>query len=368
MIRTMVRLLAVDTGFSPEGVLAVGLQQPPARADEPDRIRSFTDRVLEELEAVPGISAAAAAWPLDYVGFSWSPQINRYDAPFPPGQEPPASMAAVTPRYFETMGIRLERGRLFGPEDRKGAPVAAVVNEAFVRRFVPDVDPIGRRIKAVGIPELVDMRIIGVVGNTHRGGPAGRLVPEVYCAFAQFPLTGATLVVRAASGDPLRVAGAVEDRVAAIDSGVATFGVRRLVDAVRDTVGDRRALALLLALFAGLAVALTALGIAGVISYMVAQRTREIGVRMALGARPGAVVGLVLRDALAPVAAGLIAGAAVAVPFVGAIRSFLFQVPPSDPLALGAAAAVLLGTALLAAYLPARRATRIDPLVALRSE
>ncbi|HSC29380.1 MAG TPA: FtsX-like permease family protein, partial [Vicinamibacterales bacterium] len=344
----------------------VNVQQPSARNDSPERITGFTDRVLEELTAAPGVAAAAAAWPLEYVGFNWAPHVNLHETPFPDGQEPPVRMSAVTPAYFETMGIRLKQGRVFEARDRLGAPVAAVVSETFVRQLMPDVDPLGRRIKAVGIPELADMHIVGVVGSTHRRGPAGSVFPEVYCAFAQFPLEGATFVVRAASGDPLRLAAIVEDRVADVDGEIATFGVRRLADAVRDTVGDRRALAALLSLFAGLALAMTALGIAGIVSYVVAQRTTEIGVRMALGARPESVVALVLRDAFVPVAAGLAAGAVAAVPVARTIRSLLFEVTPWDPVAVGGAAAVLLLAALTAAYVPARRATRIDPLVALR--
>jgi putative ABC transport system permease protein len=211
------------------------------------------------------------------------------------------------------------------------------------------------------------VEIIGVDDNTLRAGLAGRLVPEVYCAYAQFPAPGPTIIVRAAAGDPLQLVRTVEDRIAALDLGVATHGPKRLSDVVSDTVADRRILSMLLGLFAALALVLTGLGIAGVVSFVVAQRTQEIGVRMALGADPGAVLWMVLRGAMTPVAVGVLLGAVASLPFTRLIQRFLFQVKPTDPSALAGGAAVLILGALVAAYLPARRATRIDPLVALRN-
>ena len=210
------------------------------------------------------------------------------------------------------------------------------------------------------------MRIVGIVGDTRRGGPARGLTPEMYCAFAQFPTAGAAIIVRARSGDPLRLAQPISDRLAAIDRDTATTTIRRVADAVDATIGTRRLVFVLLAVFAVLAATLTATGIGGVVAYVVAQRRQEIGVRMALGAETSAVVGLMIRSALLPVVMGMVLGALLMVPLANVLRSFLFGVTPSDPWAFLAACAALLLTALLAAYLPARRASRIDPLIALR--
>ncbi|MCA1559744.1 MAG: ABC transporter permease [Acidobacteria bacterium] len=212
---------------------------------------------MDDLRRSPGISAAAVAWPVDLVGPSWAPFANFQDKPFPAGQEPAVQMASVSTSYFETMRIPLRRGRLFGPQDRGGAPVVAIVNEEEVRRFLPEGDPLGRRMSLVGIPELRDLEIVGVVGNTLRAGLAGRLVTEVYCAYAQFPTPGPTVVARASAGDALLLVRTVEDRIAAINPEVATYGAKRLDDAMASTVGDSRILSLLVAMFAALALVLT---------------------------------------------------------------------------------------------------------------
>jgi putative ABC transport system permease protein len=366
MLRTLAQLADVNPGFRPDGLVAINTQQPQQRYRDPDARALFAERLAAELTSAPGVAAAAIAWPLDMVSFSWSPYANFRDQPFPPGQAPAVQMAAVSPTFFETMGIPLRRGRFFRSQDRPGAPVAVIVNETVVRRFLPDGDPIGRKMSLVGIPELEDAEIVGVVGDTLRGNLAGRLVPEVYCAYAQFSSSGPTVVVRATSGDPFQLVRTVEERIATIDSGVATYGSRRLSDVLVTGIGDRRMLAMLLGLFGALALALTGLGIAGVVAYIVAQRTQEIGVRMALGADARSVLTLVIKGAMTPVIVGLVAGLAVAVPFTRLLRAYLFQVSPVDPLALTSGIFVLLTSTLVAAYIPARRATRIDPLSALR--
>ena len=365
MVRTVSLLSQVDPGFKPEGLIAVNLLQTPRDNPGPEALR-IVNRLLEDVRAMPDVSGAAASWPFDLTGGSWTPWINFAHRPYPEGQEPTALTAAVTPSYFEVMGIPLRQGRLLGPQDRPGAPVAVVVNETFARRFFADTDPIGGRVSARGIPELADMRIVGIVGDTRRGGPARGLTPELYCAYAQFPTAGAAIVVRARTGDPLRLAQPIGERLANIDRDTAMSGARRVADAMDATIGTRRLVFVLLGIFASLAVLLTAIGIAGVVAYVVAQRTQEIGVRMALGADANDVVGLMVRGALVPVVVGMAIGAGLMVPFARALRSFLFGVTASDPWAFFGACAALLLAAAVAAYLPARRASRIDPLIALR--
>ena len=366
MVRTVNRLSDVDPGFRPDGLVAVSLYQAGRDDAGPHALRVVT-RLLDEVTTMPAVSGAAAAWPFDLTGASWTPWINIAHRPYPAGQEPTALTAAVTPSYFDVMGIPLRRGRLLGPEDRPGAPMAIVVNETFVKRFFADRDPLGGRVSARDIPELADMRIVGVVGDTRRAGPARAIAAEVYCAYAQFPTASPTIVVRANEGDPVRLAPAISDRLATIDRDTAVSSARRVADAMDATIGTRRLVFVLLGIFAGLALMLTAIGIAGVVAYTVAQRTQEIGVRMALGAEAGDVVGMMIRSALVPVVIGMVAGAGLMIPFSTALRSFLFGVNRSDPWAFLAACAALLVAAAAAAYLPARRASRIDPLVALRS-
>ena len=351
MMRTMARLAEVDPGFRPDGLLAVTTLQPGASYEEPEQRTGFGHRLIEELRVAPGVQGAALAWPLDLISFSWSPYMNFAHRPLPRGQEPAVQMASVTPEYFGTMQIPLKLGRLLGTQDRAGSAIAIVVNETLARKFLPPGDAIGQRMTIVGIPELADVEVVGVVGDTLRSGLAGSRVAEAYCAYDQFPVSAPAVIVRSSASDPLQLARVVEDRVAAIDPAVATYGPRRLADAIADTTGDRRLLSRLLALFAGLALTLTGLGIAGVVSFSVAQRTQEIGVRMALGADAGDILRLIVRGAMAPVLAGVLVGAAVSLPLIGAMRAYLFQVEPSDPFTLALGVAVLTAAALAAGVL-----------------
>jgi putative ABC transport system permease protein len=308
------------------------------------------------------------SWPYDYAGgFSWSPNIDLPDHPFPPGSEPVAQAAAVTPQYFSTMGIRIVRGRTFGAAERQGNPVSVIVNQSFVARFFPTEDPIGKRVSGVRIPEMQNMPIVGVVGDTRRGGMLKGFTPEIYVAYAQFPQAGATLIVRSASGDPLALSADVRSRIAHVDAQVAVSSIRRLTDSIASTYGDRRALAWLLGVFAGLALGLTVLGIGSVVSFSVAQRTSEIGIRMALGAESGAVLRLIVLGALQPVSIGALLGLAAMFPLSRIARQYVFGVSPIDPLSIGVAAGILFAASVAAAWVPARRAASVDPLEALRT-
>jgi putative ABC transport system permease protein len=243
-----------------------------------------------------------------------------------------------------------------------------IVNETFASRFFPGEDPIGRRVDAMGIPELQGMTIVAVVGDTRRGGALSDYTPEMYVPFAQFPQSNATLVVRSAPGrDPLALAGDVRAAVAALDPSTVIGSTPRVSDALAARYGDRRALAWLLGTFAVLALSLTMLGIASVVAFTVAQRSAEIGVRIALGASPRDVVAVVMRGALTSVGVGAVAGLLVLLPLSRLMRSYLFGISPIDPMALGLALTVLMASAALAAWVPARRASRVDPLAALRA-
>jgi predicted permease len=366
MQRSLANLASVDAGFDASRILSVPLQQSAGRFATDTAVLGFSDRLLDTVTRNPGVAAAAMAWPFDYTGFTWAPNVNLPDRPFEPGREPVAQTAAVTPGYFRAMGIPLRRGREFGPGERLGAPVAVIVNETFVARILSGGDPIGRRVSAMRIPEMQNMTVVGVVGDTRRGGMLMGFTPEMYIAYAQFPQSGATLVVRAAAGDPLALSNDLRTRVGAVDAGVAVGTIRRLSDQLARTYGDRRALSWLLSIFAALALGLTVLGIASVVSFTVAQRVQEIGVRMALGAGRADVMRLIVGGSLYPVAVGALAGLATLVPLSRAFKSYLFGISAADPASLATAAIVLLVAAVAAAYVPARRASSIDPLTALK--
>jgi putative ABC transport system permease protein len=367
MLRSLGNLASIDAGFDADRVLSVPLRQLQSRYRSNDAVTGFADRLLSSVRGRPGVEGAAMAWPFDYTGFTWAPSINLPERPFEPGREPPAQTAAVTPGYFAVMGIPIRRGRDFDASERPGAPVSVVVNETFATRFFPGEDPLGKRVTAMRIPELQNMRVIGVVADTRRAGMLRGFTPEIYISYAQFPQSGATLVVRAAAGDPLRLTGDLKAQVAQIDTDTAPGTAKVLSVALAQSYGDRRALSWLLVVFAGLALGLTILGIASVVSFTVAQRVPEIGVRIALGANRGDVVKLLVFNSLYPVSAGGACGLLALVPLSRAFRSYLYGISPADPLSLAASAAILLVAAVGAAYVPARRASAIDPLAALRS-
>jgi len=367
MHRSLVRLAGVDLGFEADRVVSVPLRQLRSRYADQKAVVAFADAMLESARGQRGVAGAALAWPFDYTGFTWSTSVNLPARPFPAGKEPMAQTAAVTPGYFAVMGIPILRGRDFGSADRLGAPVSVIVNQSFASRFFPGEDAIGHRLDAMRIPELQNMTVVGIVGDTRRGGTLLGFTPEMYIPYAQFPESSATLVVRSALEEPLTLAADLRSRVAAIDPATAVGTVRRLSDAMARTYGDRRALSWLLTVFASLALGLTILGIASVVSFSVAQRTSEIGIRMALGADAGGVRRLVLRGALGPVAAGAGLGLAALIPLSRVIQQYVFGVSPIDPVSIVLACAVLAGAAVGAAWIPARRASGIDPLAALKS-
>jgi putative ABC transport system permease protein len=366
MQRTLANLSGVNAGFDASRILAAPVQLGASYGND-EAVRLFSDRLLASFDGAHGFAGAALSWPFDYVGPSWAPSINIPDHPFEAGREPSVFTAAVTPGYFKTMGIPIERGRTFTASDRPGAPMGVIVNQTFADRFFPGEDPLGRRVNAMRIPQMQNMPIIGVAGDTRRSGMLGGFTPEMYVAYAQFPQAGATLVLRSADDDPLSLTPDVTARVAALDPNVVVKSTQRVSDALARSYGDRRALSWLLSVFAGLALGLTVLGIAGVVSFTVAQRTSEIGIRIALGANRAGVVRLIVAGAMGPVAVGAVVGLLALLPLSRVMHSYLFGVSAADPLSLAAACALLGAAAVFAAYVPARRAASIDPMRALRA-
>ena len=292
-----------------------------------------------------------------------------------PGQDPNGLLYIVSADYFKTMGIDLVRGRLFSNEDRKDTPPVALIDEVFARQYFPNEDPIGKRFK-LNTPDADNREIIGVVRHVEHSNLEGRTanVAEFYFNFDQTPLATLPRYVRRVNllvrttVEPLGLAGPVRNQISAIDKDQAVFNVRSMEQALAESVAARRFSMILLAVFALLALTLAAVGIYGVISYSVAQRTREVGIRMALGAKTIDVLKLVIRDGLKLVLIGVAIGLAGALLLTRLMTTLLFGVTATDAVTYVTVALTLIIVALLACCIPARRATKVDPLIALRFE
>jgi putative ABC transport system permease protein len=379
LVRSFVRILNLHPGLDASQVMTIRLVLPDARYPEADRIHAFYDRLLADLRALPGVRAAGGASSvlLSRLPNSGTMRVQGVPAPPPGTPEEPVALDAATTGFFETLRVPLKAGRLFEARDAHPAdvlrarplPSVAVVNEALVRRFFPGQDPLGKRITFgnPANPKANWSEIVGVVGDVRRSGLDKEPRAEVYAYQGQAPDNGLDLVMRA-DGDLFAVARAAERAVWAIDPDQPVASVRPLEDMLRGTVAERRLSTGLLAAFGVLALLLAAIGIYGVMAFSTLQRTRELGIRLALGAEPRDVLRLILRDGARLSALGVGLGVVGALAASRAVSSMLFGVSPTDPLTFAAVVAILGGASLLACYIPARRATRVDPVVALRQD
>jgi predicted permease len=365
LLRSLATVMGVDLGFRTDHVLAAGVRLPDARYPDAEARLRFFAALEERLRGTPGVSGVAFANRLPMRG-GWSSGITTDVAVADDTVD--TDMQAVNPGYFDVFGVRLLRGRGFTAADRKGALPVGVVNEAFVRRFFPRTDPLGHRFRRGGPAPWIT--IVGVVSDIRRGGKTAAVAPEGYLPAAQtelYPTPLADLAVRT-SGDPLALATVVRNTVLALDRDQPVANVRTMDEVVSRSVAMRRFEALLLAIFAATALALAVVGIFGVMSYSVTQRSRELGLRTALGARSGQVLGMVLRQAGALVGAGLAVGLLGALWLGRYLEALLFGIAPNDAPTLAGVAVGLAAVAALACAVPARRAAAVDPVVALRSE
>jgi predicted permease len=368
LVQSLRALLDEDPGFVAERVLTADVALPAALYEDTARIAGYFDRALPALRALPGVQAAALInqVPLGGGGMGSGFMVDGGETAVGG-----AGYRIVDSTYFRALAIPLRRGRTFGAADRPGAPHAVVINRAMAERYWPGAEPIGHRVRLPGMDRHAAdwLTVVGVVENVRHDGLHAAPRPEMFIHYRQRPerlTSGATLLVRA-SAPPDLLAAAVRARLRAVDANVPVE-VGTLSAVVTRSVADRRFSAGVLTAFAGLALGLAALGIYGVLAYTVARRQREIGVRMALGAARGAVRALVLRDALRAVAPGIAVGLLGALLLSRLLRGMLYGVGAADPLTFGTVAAVLAAVALLASWLPARRATRVDPMVAIRAE
>ncbi len=364
LLRSFWRLQAVPSGFRADNVLTMRLLQTSTRFSQRVQLARFYEQVLERTARLPGVVAAGLinAVPLSGSNTNFDFTIDGRP-PLPPGQNLTADFRVSSPDYFRVLGIPLIQGRLFTAYDHTEAPPVAIINEASARRHFPGQDPLGQRIRIDGPPR----EIVGVVGNVRHESLASGTKAEIYVSYQQSGARSLALVVRT-EGDPLQAVGAVRSQVRAVDQDVPVFNVRSLQAIVEASLAQRRFTMMLLAMFASVALLLAAVGIYGVVSYVASLRTHEFGVRLALGARPVDVAWLVLRQGLVLVTGGVAAGLAAAVALARLIGTLLYGVSATDALTFGAVSAMLAAVALAALYFPARRATQVDPLVALRYE
>jgi putative ABC transport system permease protein len=367
LIRSFQQLQRLDTGMQAKGVLTLRLTLPEAKYPAQESIVAFHRGLLERIAALPGVEAAGMINMLPLVQSGFNGDVNVEGRPeFAPGQSPLVEYRAVSPDYFRALGVPLIAGRFFNAADQGGAMPAVIINSALARALFPDEDAVGRRINS-GVSDWVT--IVGVVGDVRQSGLTVAARPELYLPYAQAGgmVQSAGFVVRA-QGDPLALAGAVRGAVHELDPAQPLYSVRTMEDVLGLAVADRRLNMLLLGLFAALAMVLAAVGIYGVMSYTVSQSTREIGIRMALGAERSDIVKLIVGQGAMLTGIGIAIGVGASMGLAQLIGSLLYGVSASDPLTYAVMVAALTCVALLACYVPARRATRVDPMIALRSE
>jgi len=385
MLKSFFHLINVDPGFNSQNVLTIDLGLPEPRYPSARQQMNFYERLIEGIKALPGVESVGATSVTPLSGAdSWLPfSIDGRPAP-PPGQELNAAARCVSNDYFRAMRIPLRKGRFFSDADARIAlpviryyeqqpypahfndpqpPPVIIINETMARTFWPDQDPIGQRIRIIASPWLT---VVGVVGDVRHGGLNVRPNPEMYMSHLQEPRGDLALVART-SGDPLALAGAVRRQVKALDK-EQPVTITTMEQLFSNSVAGQRFNALVLGVFGALALGLAMVGVFGVINYSVSQRTHEIGVRIALGAQRKDILKLVVGQGMILALAGVGVGLAGAFALTRFIMKLLYEVSPTDLTTFAVVASLLAGVALLACYLPARRATNVDPLVALRCD
>jgi predicted permease len=365
LLKSLTRMGEVDAGFDPEGVMTASVQLPDNQYKADEKQAAFYQAVNQKLEALPGVSSSAVVEALPFSGFDPSSSFSIEGRPQGPGDPGPHSMLNwITPGYFGAMHIPLRKGREFTEQDRLGTQPVAIIDENLARQYWPNQDPVGQRLRRGG-PWATIVGVVAHVMQSALVGDSGKGV--CYYPMLQQPLQQAFLIVKTRT-DPTKLAAAIRGVVASVDSGQPVADLKTLEQYVAGSLGPQRLAASLLEIFSGLALFLAAIGLYGVISYSTARRTQEFGIRLALGAQRGQVWGMVIKQGLRLALAGGLAGAVGAAILAQLLRSQLYQVSAFDPTTFALTCVILLVVALAACYIPARRATKVDPIVALRYE
>jgi predicted permease len=364
--RSFAALQRVDSGFHAPNTVTFQLTPSRVKYDSMSKVVALYENIQSQLANVPGVASASFGYPLPMAGDGWSGSFEVFGEPSGPTIEPPhAEYGAALPGYFTAMGIAVIAGRDFSTADRGGAPRVLIVDEQLARRHWPNESAIGKQVNANDEPGRWST-VIGVVRHVKRAGPADDGEPQIYLPYLQNPQTTMSAVVRSNGGNVTSLVPSLRAVVRTVDAELAVAKLRTVDDLLGAAVARQRFNTLMLSIFALVALTLASVGLYGVMSYLVAQRTRELGIRIALGGPPAAVRRVVVRESLLIALTGLALGVVASLALSRLLRGLLFGVPATDVVTYAGVSALLLVVALLASYGPARRATRIDPITALR--
>jgi predicted permease len=365
LIRSLVRLRNVNAGFDARNVLTMRVALPPARYPKGPQMAAFYDQVVKKVSAMPGVRSAAVCSALPVRPVRFSPVLVQGQPEIPLAARPLMAIQMVSPAYFRTLRVALRQGREFNERDDPGAPLVAVVNETLVRRYWPHDNPIGKHLLLGRMVKPTE--VVGVAADVSNLSLAAAPEAEVYLPFPQRPWASMNLILRTA-GDPRNWTGAARAAVAAVDRDQPVTAVNTMEEVLAASTAQQRFSVFLLGVFSVTALVLAAVGLYGAIAYSVAERTQEMGIRIALGADTGDILRMIVGQGLALALAGLVIGAVAALALTRLMSGLLFQVSAADPASFAAGALLFAVVAALASYLPARRATRVDPTEALRYE
>jgi putative ABC transport system permease protein len=365
LIRSFVRLRNAPPGFDPKNVLSMQIMLAPAKYGQSAQAVTYYRSLLSHMERIPGIEGASLSTALPVTATHGTPVLFEGQPAVVLGQRPIANLQQISPDYPKVMRIPMIAGRTFNDHDDTASPWVTIVNQTAVRRFWPNENPIGKRVWIGNIPRPFE--VVGVIGDTKNNGPASPVAPEVFLPYPQMTFPMLQVSVRSA-GDPHALESSVRRAIAEVDKDQSVTEVKTMDELLESLNAQPKFLMLLLAVFSGLAFVLAIVGIYGVIAYAVAQRSQELGIRIALGAAKLDILKMVIGSGLVLASAGILVGVAASLALTRLMSSLLYQTSATDPVTLLASAALFTAVAALASYIPARRATRIDPIEVLRAE
>jgi len=364
--RSFAALQRVDPGFAAPNTITFQLTPSRVKYDSVYKVVALYEQLQAKIASLPGVGVVSFGYPIPMAGDGWSGSFDVFGEPSGPSIEPPhAEYGVALPGYFRAMGVALLAGRDFAPTDRDGAPRVVIVDERLARAHWPNESAVGKQVNANDEPGRWST-VIGVVRHVRRAGPADDGEPQIYLPYLQNPQTTLSAVVRSSSGTGTSLIPGLRAAVRGVDPELALAKLRTVDDLLGDAVARQRFNTLMLGIFGLVALLLASVGLYGVMSYLVAQRTRELGIRLALGGQPGAIRRLVVRESFLIAFGGLVIGLVLSLALSRAVRGLLFGIPPTDVVTYAGVSVLLIVVALLASYGPARRATRIDPVLALR--